>query len=203
MKCECRLNSVSRDYLSCFYDILDEMMKGMTSAELTDSISYNFIVQMIPHHRAAIQMSENILKYMELQPLCQRVCSNSNFCMVSLQDIAEGIIDEQTRSIKNMQEIESDCRKCRNTDCDVCLYQRRVDWIMRKMFGSMGNACADNNVRADFIREMIPHHRGAIEMSKNTLKYNICSGLIPILEAIIASQQKGIDQMQQLLQAIC
>lgn len=35
----------------------------MTGVCLTDSISGNFIMQMIPHHTAAIEMSANILKY--------------------------------------------------------------------------------------------------------------------------------------------
>lgn len=197
MKCKCRLNSVSRDYLNRFYSILNEMKKNMADAGLTDSISYNFIVQMIPHHRAAIQMSENILKYMK------PVSSDPDSYMVSLQEIAEGIITEQTKSIENMREIECSCKECRNAKRDVCLYQNQVNVILRTMFHGMGTACADNNVYADFIREMIPHHRGAVEMSKNALKYNICGGLIPILEAIIASQQKGIEQMQQLLGVIC
>lgn len=45
------------------------MIQGMTEAELTGSISDNFIVQMIPHHRAAIEMSGNILKYTTSIPL--------------------------------------------------------------------------------------------------------------------------------------
>lgn len=39
------------------------MIQGMTSPELSCSISHNFIVQMIPHHRAAIEMSHNLLCY--------------------------------------------------------------------------------------------------------------------------------------------
>ena len=55
-------SNVTKRYLSRFDEILDEMIQGMTDAPLTDSISHNFIVQMIPHHQAAIQMSENHLR---------------------------------------------------------------------------------------------------------------------------------------------
>ena len=184
---ECRLSDVTKAYLSRFHCILDEMIEGMTTAELTNSISHNFIVQMIPHHQAAIEMSENILKYTTLVPL---------------QQIAQGIITEQTKSIRNMREIKSECSECVNPKRDVCLYQRRVDQIMQTMFNGMENAVATNNINANFMREMIPHHRGAIEMSKNALQYDICPGLRPILNAIITSQQKGIMQMQQLLKCI-
>ena len=181
---ECQLSDVTKAYLSRFHCILDDMIEGMTTAELTNSISHNFIVQMIPHHKAAIEMSENILKYTTLVPL---------------QEIAKNIIAEQTKSIENMREIECECSELVNPKCDVRLYQRRVNQIMQTMFCGMENAVTTNNVNADFMREMIPHHRGAIEMSRNALQYDICCGLTPILDAIIASQQKGIMQMQQLL----
>jgi len=179
-----RLNNDTKEYLKRFNCILDEMIYGMTNAELSNSISHNFIVQMIPHHMAAIEMSENILKYTTDRPL---------------QDIAYSIISEQTRSIENMCKIEGECSKCINSERDVRLYQRRVNQIMRIMFHRMGNAAVTNNVNNDFMREMIPHHRGAIEMSNNALQYSICGGLHPILNAIIVSQRKGIMQMQQLL----
>lgn len=182
-----RLSNVTKDYLSEFHCILDTMKKEMTSAELSDSISHNFIIQMIPHHEAAIRMSENLLKYTTFIPL---------------QDIALQIISEQTKSIADMQKAECVCRRLINSDQDICLYERRTDQIMNHMFGEMETACSDNNVNGNFMREMIPHHRGAVEMSENTLQYNICPELVPILEAIITSQKRGIVQMQQLLRCI-
>ncbi|MDO4300269.1 MAG: DUF305 domain-containing protein [Clostridia bacterium] len=182
-----KLSNVTKDYLSIFYYILDEMIKGMTGAELTDSISHNFIVQMIPHHKAAIEMSENILKYTTNIPL---------------QNIATQIISEQTKSIENMEKILCSCSCLNNSPRDLSMYQRRMNQIMKTMFCEMENAPDTNNINADFIREMIPHHRGAIEMSKNALQYDICNELKPIIYAIIVSQQRGIAQMQQLLRCM-
>lgn len=160
------------------------MIKGMTKAELTDSITHNFIVQMIPHHRAAIDMSYNLLEYSEWEPL---------------RRIASGIITEQTKSIANMEQLLSSGSLRRNSGQDLCLYQRKMDQIMKRMFEDMDQACSSNDINADFMREMIPHHRGAVEMSCNALKFSIDPALIPILEAIISSQEKGIRQMEQLL----
>lgn len=39
------------------------MIDGMTNARLTDSISPNFIVQMIPHHQGAICISKNASQF--------------------------------------------------------------------------------------------------------------------------------------------
>lgn len=182
-----RLSNVTKDYLSTFYCILDNMIKGMTETELSDSISHNFIVQMIPHHKAAIEMSKNILKY------------TTN---VSLQDIASGIISDQTKSIENMKMIECTCFEIKNCERDVCLYQRRVKQILNTMFYGMKNAQSDNRINCNFMWEMIPHHRGAVEMSNNALRYDICPELKPILEAIIISQKRGIKQMQHLLKCL-
>ena len=94
MNGKCRYDHTTEIYLSAFYRILEEMICGMTNVSLTDSISHNFIVQMIPHHRAAIQMSQNILRYTADK---------------ELQDIASNIITEQTKSIEDMLAIEKSC----------------------------------------------------------------------------------------------
>ena len=184
MNCECILSNNTKKYLDKFYCILDELIEGMTSAELTDSISDNFIVQMVPHHKAAIEMSENLLQYTTFVPL---------------QNIAEGIISEQTKSIENMLAIQNRCSRLTNCCMDLNLYQRRVNQIMKTMFSRMGEARSTNNIDANFMREMIPHHEGAIKMSHNALQFNICPELKPILQAIIASQEKGVMQMKCLL----
>lgn len=180
----CKLSNVAKNYLNTFHCILDEMIRGMTEAELSNSISYNFIVQMIPHHQAAIEMSQNILQYTTYIPL---------------QEIACSIIAEQTKSIETMQEIQCACEMRKNCSQDLCLYQRRMDQIMQNMFAKMSCAPDTNQINADFLQEMIPHHMGAIEMSKTTLQYDICPQLKPILDAIITSQQKGVQKMRCLL----
>ena len=70
------------------------------------------------------------------------------------------------------------------------------------MFSKMENACASNNINADFMREMIPHHQGAIQMSQNVLRFDICPELVPILQAIITSQREGVNKMERLLRCI-
>lgn len=180
----CQLSHVTKVYLGHYYDILNTMIYDMTSVCLTNSISDNFIKQMIPHHLAAIRMSENILKY------------TTN---LQLQSIATNIISEQTKSISNMLSIQCKCRMLTNTDYDLFLYMNHFNQIAETMFREMGSATITNDINANFMREMIPHHEGAVRMSNNVLMFNICPELKPILYAIITSQCKGIKQMEQLL----
>lgn len=179
-----KLSNVSKRYLDSFSVILNTMIKCMTEVRLTDSISGNFIKQMIPHHRAAIDMSLNILRY------------TTN---LEVQNIALNIIAEQTKSIDDMLSIEVCCRSKTNTPIQLKPYTRSFNEIIQKMFTEMKSAPRTNNVNVNFLCEMIPHHRGAVRMGENALKYTICQELNPIINAIIRSQKAGIADMEKLL----
>lgn len=183
----CGLNQTTEVYLTTFNRILQKMICKMVNAKLTNSISHNFIVQMIPHHKAAIEMSENVLKY----------TSND-----SLQNIASNIITEQTKSIKNMLSIERNCSCLVNQRTELQLYQTKINQVMQSMFSNMSRACSTNQINCNFMWEMIPHHEGAVLMSEITLQFNICPELKPILDSIISSQKKGISEMQNLLHCL-
>ena len=184
MKRQCRLSNVTKDYLDTFHCVFENMTQTMKNARMTNSISYNFIVQMIPHHRAAVEMSKNILNYTSFPPL---------------KKIASQIVSEQTQGIEDMKNILCECETQINSDQDLFLYQRRIDQIMQTMFSSMGTSSYTNHLNISFIKEMIPHHEGAVKMSENALMFCTCPELIPILQSIITSQKRGIMQMQQLL----
>lgn len=179
-----KLSIVTKNYICRFNEILNEMIDGMTKAELNASISHNFIVQMIPHHKAAIEMSNNLLQYTTCIPL---------------QNIALNIIAEQTKSIEDMQCILKQCSQLQNPQQALRMYYKNFYCISQTMFAEMKNACTTNDINTNFMNEMIPHHKGAVRMSENALRYNICPELRPILKAIITSQEKGICEMEKLL----
>lgn len=182
MSCE-QWNEETRTYLGRYFPILGDLITGMTCADRTDSISHNFITQMIPHHEAAIQMSQNLLQYGAVCPL---------------EKIAQNIIAEQTRSIAEMRQALNSCSRLANSEQALCAYQREISRITQRMFSRMQLACAGNNLSATFIRQMLPHHEGAIRMSKRALQFPICPELTPILNAIITSQERGVLEMRRL-----
>ena len=61
--------SGAAEYLRRYREILDTMIDEMSNAQLGCSISQNFIMQMIPHHRAAIEMSRNLLEHSRFRPV--------------------------------------------------------------------------------------------------------------------------------------
>ena len=55
------------------------------------------------------------------------------------------------------------------------------------------------NADVDFVRNMIPHHQGAIDMAKVELQYGKDPALKEMAQKIIADQEKEIAQMQTWL----
>lgn len=196
----------SLTYLTCFDRILQDMIQDMTRPHPGGSISGLFICQMIPHHEAAIRMSENLLQYTAPSGggkpgcSCPPATAYEKELVMPLNKIAGNIIEEQTKSIEKMKEAFYCCCRQENNHRKVRCYMNAFRSISRTMFIEMKRAPRTGRIPCDFIREMIPHHEGAIKMSENALRFSICQQLIPILDAIIISQKEGVRQMEQLLE---
>ena len=176
-------NNPVSNYLDTYYDILDEMKREMTNVKQTASISRDFITQMIPHHRAAVEMCENVLRYTISEPV---------------STLARTIIRQQTQGIAEMAAILCPCSTICNSRQDVCCYQRRNTQVLNTMFSGMAHV-SGVGVEQNFLREMIPHHEGVVQMSENALHFCICQSLRPILRNIITTQEQEIGEMEQLL----
>ena len=184
----CELSRNTESYLERYNSILARMASSMEGAELTNSVSGNFISQMLPHHRAAIEMSENLLRYTT---------------DISLQRIADNIISEQTRSIEAMTRIRRGCSATMNLRQSATRYNECVGRIVETMLSSMESAPAVNSIDCCFIGEMLPHHEGAVKMSRLALQFSLCPGLVPILNDIIRTQSRGIRELRDLKRALC
>lgn len=184
MKNTCLLSADAKTYLCCYYQTLDEMIQSMTTAGLNQSISYNFIVQMIPHHRAAVQMSENILRFISSGPV---------------RRLAQQLAEARAQDITELENILPACGTLTNPSMDLRLCQRRMDLIQREMYTKMGSTPEHNRLAAVFLTQMIPHHQGAVRMAEHALKYDISTELVPILRAIVTQQRHETAQMRSLL----
>ena len=158
-------------YLNRFDQILSEMSEKMLHAELTNySITIDFIRCMIPHHQAAIYMSENLLMYTRYQPLIE---------------IAKGIIAMQTKGIEEMKEILRTTSVYMSMERDINTYLTKYFEITNNMIEKMKNSPRCVNINLDFVNEMIPHHEGAIQMCNNLIQYYIDPRLRNVANTII------------------
>lgn len=183
MEEKCVLSRVSQKYLQQYREIAENMICKMSSTDFSDSISQNFINQMIPHHEAAIEMSKNLL------------CYTTN---LQLQKIADNIISQQGKEIEKMQSMLSSCCSFKNPKQEVFSYLRQNHVITQNMFSKMKSVKICNCINESFILEMIPHHEGAIQMAHNALRYRLCPELKPILHNIIKTQSDGICEMKKI-----
>lgn len=75
---------------------------------------------------------------------------------------------------------------------------KAYDESMEKMhYGMMVNY--SDNADADFVRGMIPHHQGAVDMAKIQLQYGKDPEIRKLAEGIIKAQEVEIKQMQDWL----
>ncbi len=172
-----------KNYLTRFDEILNEMATKMLNPSLTNNITLNFIVCMVPHHQAAIYMSQNLLKYTKFQPL---------------ENIAKGIIEMQQRGINQMEEISKTTKGYDNSKYDVNIYLQKYFEITNNMLEKMRNSKRIMDINLDFVSEMIPHHEGAIQMCRNLLMYRIDPRLAQVANTIIQEQSKGIIELKQV-----
>lgn len=179
--------SNSFKYLRRFDEILKEMEQAMLSQQITDNITQDFIICMIPHHQAAIYMCENLLMY------------RSNY---RLQRLARQIIEVQTKRINRMLLIQRTLVGYKSKKSDVDKYMKRYYSIVREMTMGMRRSLRSTNISLDFISEMIPHHMGAIKMCENVLQYDIDPRLRDLANEIIKEQSNNIVTLKNIRRSI-
>ena len=101
------LSAVTRDYIETYNAILERMIHMMSNDGMTGDITHDFIHQMIPHHMAAIEMSQNLLRYTTFIPL---------------QNMAEDTVRGEARSIADMRQILTQCRCTKSSEADARAY---------------------------------------------------------------------------------
>lgn len=127
----------ARKYLYRFDEILNQMAEKMLSQEITNSITINFIKCMIPHHQAAIYMSENLLQYTNYKPL---------------QEMAKNIIKTQTKGIIEIEEIQKNTYGFQNMPQEVNCYNEKYFEITKNMIERMKKAPRTQYINWNFIR---------------------------------------------------
>lgn len=181
------LSRVTVGYLKKYESILQTMMHEMANVPMTCSISDNYIQQMLPHHLAAIDMSENIL----------RLTTN-----LDVQDLALCIVKEQKEIIEKMKANQQKCRLFQNSPYEVYDYKYGFIEIAEVLFYEMCSMPISNSVNVNYLQEMMLHYHGGLQLAQNLLRFCICQELIPVLQLMIQTQYEHIEWMYKLLDGI-
>ena len=178
------LSDEAKRYLCCYYQILDEMIQGISAAKLTQSISQNTIIQLLPHQRAAVRLSRNILEV-----------SNDS----AVRRLAQRAAARETETVEALEAELADADQLTSPQMDLRLFQRRAELIFREMYAQMGAVSEGNQLDALFLRQMIPQRQGAVRAARTALQYEVSAGLAPLLRSAIDAQSREIRQMRALL----
>jgi uncharacterized protein (DUF305 family) len=176
---------------------MDTGMKGMDHGSMGGmsmalgpadaDLDLRFIDAMTPHHQGAVEMAK------EAQQKSKRP---------EIQKLAAEIIKAQDTEIAQMKQWRkawypkaSDTPMAYNAQMGHMMAMSPEQKQGMMMSQDLGAADADFDLR--FIGAMIPHHEGAVMMAKDVLGKTKRPEIKQMAEAIIASQQTEIQQMQQ------
>ena len=157
--------------------------------EKTANIDIDFLANMIPHHKGAILSSQKLLE------------TTSNQTLINL---ANNIITSQEAEVAEFTDLikELEAKNTSYEDIDTVSIGNDMENIMNKMMADMSSieAAADNDI--DFLKGMIPHHQGAVDVSKKILEYTKDEKIKEIANRIISAQEKEISDMNNLLSTL-
>ncbi len=153
------------------------MHKEMAIA-FTGNADADFVRGMIPHHQGAVDMAEIALKFGKDE---------------AVRKLAADIVAAQRTEIAQMQ-----AWLAKNASMPASSNAKTVieayEEINEQMHADM-NTPLTGDADADFMRGMIPHHEGAIEMAKVLLRYGADAELRKLGEAVARSQTDEVVMM--------
>lgn len=177
-----------KDYMKNYENILKIMKKGMESAPTTGDATVNFLYAMIPHHEAAVSMSEDILKYgsnEEVKVIAQTILDKEKDEIVKMQNLLQNLKDNIKVDINNERE-----------------YLKVYREAYKEMISQMESIEINDNVDKHFLKAMISHHEGAIKIAESILKHTYNDEVKNMAEMMVQSQTSQIKEMKDLMEKI-
>ena len=139
-----------------------------------------FLDSMIVHHKGAVEMA------MLAEGRAERA---------EVKELAANIIHEQEREIAKMSEWRD--RWFEGKAEAVNMEFRGMSHGMRGMDMKKLAALRGKEFDAEFVRQMIPHHEGAVEMAKAIKASDSYAELKELADDIITTQEAEIKQMRE------
>lgn len=164
-----------------FLKMMDAMMVEMDAVPLSGSVERDFLAQMIPHHKGAVEMAKYQIEF------------GQNFELIQL---AKSILAEQLGEINDMVSMMAAYPAEGNKVNPA--YKPAMD---RTMEGMMKQTPTDAQLPHDvdccFARVMLPHHQAAVDMALVLLHLNPTGPVAIYARRIIGDQLVEIEQMRE------
>lgn len=171
------------NYMNEQDNIMHTMFEEMHNFTLTGSSDMDFLLGMIPHHKAAIEMAQEYLEY----------GGESE----EMKTLAKNIINAQQKEIELMNSLTE------NMDISSADSEKEKLYI-EEYNTAMQNSHSHNMMEYDSIDKafadgMTEHHQMAVDMSEVIVKYSENPQVKELANNIIETQKKEIEQMQNFM----
>lgn len=134
-----------------------------------------FIAEMVPHHRSAVAMAA-----------MAKTRATSSF----VKTLAANITRSQSAEIAQMQRVDAQLSKAGVKKGDL-----GMDSHMKGMDMNASMLEHAKPFDSEFMKMMVPHHKGAIAMAKIELAKGSNPELKTLAKSIISAQQREVEQM--------
>jgi uncharacterized protein (DUF305 family) len=155
-----------------------KMHKDMTIT-FSGNADVDFARAMIPHHQGAIDMAEIVLKFGK---------------DAAVKKLANEIIVAQKKEIAQMR-AWLDRNGSQPASADAAAITKAFTDVNTKMHKDMTMSFT-NDADADFMKGMIPHHEGAVDMAKVLLQFGKDAELRKLADDVIRTQNEEIGLMK-------
>ena len=175
-------------YLTEQDSIMMNMMDDMMIREKSGSADIDFLKGMIPHHEAAIKMSESYLDY--------------GGEVSGLETLAQDIITAQKKELAQMNDLVNKYEKegKKNQENEDAYLAKYSEMFSDDSMSHHINPSGVDNIDQAFAEGMIMHHQMAVDMARDILDYSEQEEIKKLAQYIIDVQEKEIEQMQKLIQ---
>lgn len=173
------------DYLSAQETIMNTMIENMNISS-SNNAALDFLRGMIPHHEAAIEMSEAYLEYGGNNP--------------DLKQIAEDVISVQKEEISLMKELITSIESSGEKNEEKAEKYMNVYSQMMSGHEHMSHGLpAAQDIEQAFAEGMIMHHQMAIDMSEAIMEYTDNEVVLQLAEDMTETQEDEIQIMKDVL----
>ncbi len=180
MQQSAKTNDAATDSTKGFEAAMAGMMNGMM-APISGKPDLDFVQGMMPHHQGALDMAKVVLQFGK-DP--------------EIKTLAEGVVKAQEGEIAFMKDwLAKSDQTALPTVPDSTKANEQVMAMMMKNMMVPYSGDAD----VDFVKGMIPHHQGAIDMAKVAQQFAKDPALLKLANDIVGAQSSEIASMNAWL----
>lgn len=167
---------------------MQQMEKKMSGIKMTGDPDHDFASMMIEHHKGAVNMSKKEV---------------SNGSDSQVKSIAQNVINNQNKEIKELQTFVKSSKPMKKTDSDQM--QNETGSSGRNMMNRMDDMRKDmekvdmtGNQDKDYVSMMIMHHQHAVDMAEDYLDKGKDENLKKMAQKIIDENKTQIDKLKDI-----